>query len=530
MSKIRPQGLSPSVATATFVAPVGKTTAGVAAPLPEFNVKDYGAVGDGVTNDSASVQAAINAAQAVNATVVFPPGDYLVDGLTAGTYGQVAANRRALRLAAAAADSSRFHAAPRYGGVRLLHVAASATAMLTLSGGGLSVEGLVLDGQGAPGDICRVDFGFELRMKNVRIINGGGIGLHARRLNNARFEHVMVDNCGSATLAAVTMGDSDLGTGEMNTNEFYGLTIERQPNVALAIGVGASVPDYFAEFLRFTDLHIEAATDNGGSTNAEALVEIGNVRSVCFVNPFIFGGPGPLIRHNQLQNVEDYPLGGVAVIGGTLLGHTTTSGGSGAVPAHLIHLKKGNGFVTVGTRFDQAGTAAVIADSTYGADVHITAPLRTSRVPALLTDNRSTRSADIIPNDVTVQAKGAMARILGLDTLAGQVGVMQWLTAGVARWQLRKGGGNETGSNVAADLELLARADNGASLHTAVTFRRNTGLVAIGKGLVQATKAGVPTDADFAATPPDGTTVLNLSDSKLYIRLGGIWKGALFSA
>lgn len=46
------------------------------APLRTFDVKRYGAVGDGLTNDTAAIQAAINAAAASGGDVVFPPGSY----------------------------------------------------------------------------------------------------------------------------------------------------------------------------------------------------------------------------------------------------------------------------------------------------------------------------------------------------------------------------------------------------------------------------------------------------------------------
>lgn len=47
-----------------------------------LNVLDYGAVGDGITNDTAAIQAAINAAEAGNGSVYLPVGNYLVNDLT----------------------------------------------------------------------------------------------------------------------------------------------------------------------------------------------------------------------------------------------------------------------------------------------------------------------------------------------------------------------------------------------------------------------------------------------------------------
>lgn len=52
-----------------------------------FSVKDFGAVGDNSTNDTAAIQAAINAASLVNGTVFFPIGIYRTGPLTIGTAG-----------------------------------------------------------------------------------------------------------------------------------------------------------------------------------------------------------------------------------------------------------------------------------------------------------------------------------------------------------------------------------------------------------------------------------------------------------
>jgi hypothetical protein len=64
---------------------VGQTLVSAGSGLPPvwkdgemgFDVKDYGAVGDGVTNDRDAIQAAINAAVAVGGVVWFPNGSYL---------------------------------------------------------------------------------------------------------------------------------------------------------------------------------------------------------------------------------------------------------------------------------------------------------------------------------------------------------------------------------------------------------------------------------------------------------------------
>ena len=45
-----------------------------------FNVRDYGAVGDGVTDDTAAIQAAVNAAAAVSGTCYLPRGRYVANG------------------------------------------------------------------------------------------------------------------------------------------------------------------------------------------------------------------------------------------------------------------------------------------------------------------------------------------------------------------------------------------------------------------------------------------------------------------
>lgn len=69
------------VSTATVTATGSSSTRSLATRFAqEFNVKDYGAIGDGTTNDVAAIQAAINAASSAGGGSVFlPTGTYLVN-------------------------------------------------------------------------------------------------------------------------------------------------------------------------------------------------------------------------------------------------------------------------------------------------------------------------------------------------------------------------------------------------------------------------------------------------------------------
>ncbi|MDQ6834137.1 MAG: glycoside hydrolase family 55 protein, partial [Chloroflexota bacterium] len=66
--------------TATPTAPIGSTTASGTPTNTQIilNVKQYGAAGNGTTDDTTAIQAAIDAVPASGGTVFFPPGTYIV--------------------------------------------------------------------------------------------------------------------------------------------------------------------------------------------------------------------------------------------------------------------------------------------------------------------------------------------------------------------------------------------------------------------------------------------------------------------
>lgn len=102
----------------------GGVTTNVEAKLAQtVSVKDFGAVGDGVTDDTVAIQNAVTAAASTGATVYFPPGTYLAENisLTASISGQ-----GTIKLKAAAAHP-----------------------LLILAASNLTIEGVTLDGNRA---------------------------------------------------------------------------------------------------------------------------------------------------------------------------------------------------------------------------------------------------------------------------------------------------------------------------------------------------------------------------------------------
>lgn len=344
-----------------------------------------GAKGDGTTDDSAAINAAITAATQNGRAVFFPAGDYRGENIIVPNY---------VHLVGATAAMARFGPAltpgtgTRRGAVRIYRLSATSTnPLVVLQGAGSGLINIWLENTGAPGTAL-VQQGFETTVENVRCFNGTGIGIDVQKGNNNRWRDIYVDNFGSATLPAVKIW-SKTGVGganETNSFDIYGLTIERQANVALDIATGSDATENYAEFVRIVNLHIEAPSDGGGVPNVDPLVRIGNVRSVEFVSPYIYGGAGPLFSH-EYQATRGNPLGGIRFIGGFLLGRTAALG---SPPPYLGYLKAGNGVSFVGTTFDMCTTSALLIDNGYGNDVFFDdACIFMSRIPSVMVDNRT---------------------------------------------------------------------------------------------------------------------------------------------
>ena len=340
------------------------------------NVKAFGATGDGATDDTVAIQNAIAAASALGgAKVIFPAGDYRANNLTVPDY---------VVLEGVGGGFARFGPQITGGGsygwrkaaVRIYRLSDTTTdPVVYLLGAGSGVKNIQLEGANAPGTILQVE-GFETKVEDVRVINGGGIGIDVFKANNNRWKNIYVDNCGSATLPGMKVWSKTGAGGANETNSFdiYGLTIERCVNVALDIAYNpANLADtqYWAEFVRIVNLHIESSSTNVGTGagvgNVDPLIRVGNIRSLHLVAPFVYGGPSYLMVHNQQYN-RTYGNGGIRIDDGTFIGSDTATGVA-ATPS-LFHLITGDDFELNGRPLRYTVNAVVI-EATYSNSVAI---------------------------------------------------------------------------------------------------------------------------------------------------------------
>lgn len=138
-----------------------------------FNVRSsaYGAVGNGVTNDTAAIQAAVNAAAAVRGTVLIPPGTYsvtsiqLAPGITVSGYG---------------ATLKRPNSQPNW--TRTLYIPETGTGSWNNASDSalLTIEGLTIDGNSPNQGSYR---NYELQQSHLIFLSGNASNAGRLRVN-----------------------------------------------------------------------------------------------------------------------------------------------------------------------------------------------------------------------------------------------------------------------------------------------------------------------------------------------------------
>lgn len=126
-----------------------------------ISVQDFGAKGDGTTNDTLAVQAAINAfSSSASVAIYFPQGTYLIDGLALSVLTKLRGDNATL-LRNPSTTSTNMISIPNYSGLN--------------TGDYCLIEGLKIDGgsNGIASNVIGVDVAnhASLRMKDVNVKN-----------------------------------------------------------------------------------------------------------------------------------------------------------------------------------------------------------------------------------------------------------------------------------------------------------------------------------------------------------------------
>jgi hypothetical protein len=252
-----------------------------------FSVRRFGAMGDDATDDTAAIQAAIDAAAEVQGTVWFPPGQYRCGMLQVRTHTALA--------------GSPTWAYRRHGGTVLRLNDPAALCLVNISGTvGARVSGLALDGGSLGEEVHGIykddeELGTEnsLVIENCRVAEFSGDGAHLEHawgftLRDNLFHH----NAGDGIM--VTYWDGWIHDNIMIGNGKFGLA-GRAPSASVTI----------------TGNRIEWNVLGG------ILFEGGNHYNVG--NNYIdrSGGPGLTMRTKADDNDPKWP-GGVTVITGNI--------------------------------------------------------------------------------------------------------------------------------------------------------------------------------------------------------------------
>ena len=194
----------------------------------QINVVDFGAKGDGVTDDTVAIQRAIDFA-ANGGTINIPRGTYLVRGLTIKKHGITVTGE------------ARF-------GTRL--VRHSGTQPLLDFSGTFSLDGhikygsvtnLTLNGNHKPGVLLKSVFADNFIYRDVSFVHCDGLSMDFVEVWDTRFFSCSWENCGSTTDPAALLRNSmpagQFGHGNDNTNQihFLGCRWEGWKNGALRL-------------------------------------------------------------------------------------------------------------------------------------------------------------------------------------------------------------------------------------------------------------------------------------------------------
>lgn len=261
-----------------------------------INVRDYGATGDGITDDTAAIQAAIDSATS-GGGIIFPRGIYKVSSLKIKAHG-VTLTGGARR------------------GVRISRLTGSGSGPLVdISGTGsldnhikyCSIEQMMLDGDYKSGVLLRSYYADNLIFRDVSFVHCKGNATDFVEVWDSSFEDCIWEDCGSATEPALLLRNSTasgtFGFSNDNTNQihFHNCRWEGWRNGAVRLDGAANGSPNLLNGIFFVSCKMETRYVAGSA------FQIMNGTSIIFVSQFYMAMMSHDAGHNTpVDAIEDH--------------------------------------------------------------------------------------------------------------------------------------------------------------------------------------------------------------------------------
>lgn len=462
-------GLNPSGPLATVRARLDAMDARVAT----VNVKDpvYGALGDGATDDTAAIQAAINALPARGGTVYFPPGDYRVSAAltfpAANVVSGIIETPIILRGAGPGASQLR-----RSADVIIIDASGSVAAGVVTMRRGLSIENLALDGNSSGVQpLLRCYYNFDSHYDHVWFMHSSGPLVKGVQFWDSRFRDCWFYSARGTTLSldpswnagtgiwgheavqltsvgATGLTNSQMGYSTDNCNNIWFTDCNFTENAAgdvyfgqmggssppnkinfvnakiecLSGAVGPRMRFYTAQKVNVTNINV-LVNGYGAGIGSVDLINLTNVTDSNFQNFYFEQGAVPVARgfmvhggcnRNHFQNiVGGLNTGGTgqatagSVLAAILGQYTTASGQYGADKVFAFEGTSSN--CRIGYHFEN-GTLGFIHDNNAVGYQFNAKGGTSTQTPGAVTTVTIAHGMGIGPNSVIVDAGDANAR------------------------------------------------------------------------------------------------------------------------
>ncbi len=345
----------------------------------EYNVRGYGATGNGVTDDTNAINSAISAAVTattgnVHAVVFFPPGTYLITSTPWGVWSQ-----KAIKIQGGGSSQTFITASAAVSGPVFAWsecwISSGFYGQTSLTPSGIhlgpAVMGISITGDRTSSN-TQVGLKFYDRADQVYFndvfigwFNGGGI-IQGELLNatqtymrESTFMGVRIWHCGAAGIAAFQMFAD--GTGDAtNEIDIIGLNIYAPHGP----GVAVSTNHPTVRSLRFTNLRVEGLEFTlGGNLLTGDLVSIGTTSSsgqifgIRFINSRL-AGPYPSYACLKYRATSTTVAPYASHFQGSMEGEGEAGGGNG------IDIDCGRLLSFEVTEMDVTGTSLITSSNT----------------------------------------------------------------------------------------------------------------------------------------------------------------------